>query len=127
MIGISSRRFLGRARALVARSYVEGAFPAGAEPPMGPLCKHCKHFLQPVDTKARYGRCARFGRINMVDGSQEFWYASMVRDSHCKGDWFEQRRSLLPRFYKVEYSTAVPIAMLVMLVYAILRIFFLLA
>lgn len=65
------------------------------------FCKDCKHFVQPLVSDAKRGRCARWGRANQVDGSLEFWLASEVRGRWCKGDWFEQRETVLPRFEKL--------------------------
>lgn len=54
------------------------------------LCKNCKHFVPPsknVDIK--YGNCALFGSIHVVDGSIEYLAATVARDFYCKDAYYD--------------------------------------
>lgn len=53
-----------------------------------PICLHCVHFIRPTelqkeyrDDYERYGRCKKFGEMNLITGEIEY---SLAR--HCRLD-----------------------------------------
>jgi hypothetical protein len=58
-----------------------------------PICSNCLHFIEhtnnyPYDTitsNERYGRCKKFGEVNMITGTIEYDLASTCRitDNKC--------------------------------------------
>jgi hypothetical protein len=65
------------------------------------ICKNCKHFRSGFLSSVEFGKCSKFGEQNLVDGTITYDYASVTRDYHCKGDYFEEQE---PSFYRRLFS-----------------------
>jgi hypothetical protein len=47
-----------------------------------PICSNCLHFIEtPEPTLRRYGRCKKFGDVNIVSGELKYELAKNCRDS----------------------------------------------
>ena len=68
-----------------------------------PHCKNCKHFIAPsyeapklnknyFPMNLSYGRCGRFGIVDIKDGSLIYSYAKYIRNNECKkAKYFEEK------------------------------------
>ena len=74
-----------------------------------PICTNCVHFIEhtnnypydPIPCDAQYGRCKKFGEINMVTGHIEYDLAIKCRlnASRCGNDGSEYEDDII---YKVQ-------------------------
>ena len=57
-----------------------------------PICSNCLHFIEhtnnypydPIPTNENYGRCKKFGEMNMVTGNIDYDLASICRFNNSK-------------------------------------------
>lgn len=57
-----------------------------------PICIHCEHFMEhttnypydPLPDNSKYGRCKKFGEINIVTGEIQYDLASNSRSNYMK-------------------------------------------
>jgi hypothetical protein len=50
------------------------------------LCKDCRHYVAPPAeiTDARFGKCAYFAKMCLIDGSLEYPFVGTIRETTCK-------------------------------------------
>ena len=57
-----------------------------------PICSNCLHFIEhknnypydPLPSDSLYGKCKKFGEVNLVTGIVAHDFASLCRDNHKK-------------------------------------------
>ena len=63
-----------------------------------PICLHCIHFIRPTERQKEYelyGRCKKFGKMNLITGENEYDLAR-----HCRLD--DEMCGSLGTGYKLE-------------------------
>lgn len=65
-------------------------------PPQTNYCKDCKHFRKQYPIS--FSKCSKFGKVDLVDGSIMYSYASIAREYECKGEYFEKKEDILKEF-----------------------------
>lgn len=53
------------------------------------LCKNCSHYMPSFLSGQKYGRCRKFGTLDLVDGTINYDYASIARKYSCKGEYYQ--------------------------------------
>jgi hypothetical protein len=61
------------------------------------LCKNCVHFRNPpAHMPLEYGKCSKYGVVNLVSGTIELDFASIAREYKCKGSAFKAKAKTTP-------------------------------
>ena len=55
------------------------------------FCKDCKFFFPESKIDDTFGKCALYGKLDMVTGKFFYGYAGVVRQFICKGNLFEKK------------------------------------
>lgn len=55
-------------------------------------CITCKHFRRHDTLSDNFGFCAKSIKVNQVDGSITYMYATTMRVFECKGQWWESNK-----------------------------------
>lgn len=63
--------------------------PVGPSNPYPKFCKDCRYFLND-EQLVKLGHCKKVTKVNLVDGIQEYEYASIARTTFCRGRYYEE-------------------------------------
>lgn len=56
------------------------------------ICKDCKFYVLPLpphEKNKKLGKCALFGKVNLIDGEVDYRYVSEVRPALCDGKYYK--------------------------------------
>jgi hypothetical protein len=59
--------------------------------PLPKLCKDCVHFRHNPLHNVQFAKCRRIFYIDLISGQKDLMYASLARETDCKGNHFEEK------------------------------------
>ena len=66
-------------------------------------CINCKYFHNSM-LGAKYGKCLRFEKQDIINWELQYSYASIVMKYQCKGEYFKEKQNIEKHIFNLLYS-----------------------